>query len=218
MTQPPLSLGPTLAEGESAVEVLESRTVYQDFARVDVYSVRTKKYDGDWSEPYRRDLVSTGGTGHATAAILYEPERDVVLLIEQFRMVNYVNNPKRGWQLEIVAGLIDPGENPDETIVREIREEAGCEVKSLEKIVHFAASPGIYTETVHLYLARVTMASAGVHGLASEGENIRGHVVSFDDALKMADSGFIMDCKTLFAINWLARHRADVRHRWLNET
>jgi ADP-ribose pyrophosphatase len=212
-----LKLGPTLPDHETGVEVLEARTAHQNFTRTDIYKIRTRKYDGEWSEPYRRDVVSTGGSGHATAALLYEPERDVVLLIEQFRMVNYVNNTKRAWQLEIVAGLIDLGETPEETIRRETIEEAGCEVVALEKIAHFAASPGIYSETVHMYLARVTIATAGVHGLASEDEDIRSHVISFDDALSMADNGFIQDAKTLLALNWLARHREAVRHRWLAE-
>ncbi len=213
----PPALGPQLSPAMPLVEVLEQDTEYQGYVRVDVYSIRTRNFNGDWSEPYRRDIVATGESGHATAALLYEPESDSVLLIEQFRMVNFLNTPERAWQLELVAGLIGIGEEPDNTIRREIIEEAGCETSQIEKICIFTPSPGVYSERVHLYLARLPQGiEAGVHGLASEGENIRGHKMSFAQALELSDSGFIEDLKTMYALNWLARRHAAIRQRWLN--
>jgi len=218
MKKPPLTLGPTLAEGEKPVEVIESQTMYENFVRTERYVLRTRRFDGSWTEPYERHVMSTGATGHAVAVLLYEPERDVVMLVEQFRIINYVNKESSAWNLEIVAGLIDQGETADNTARREVEEETGQMPLALEHISSYTSSPGVFTETLQIYIARIsTTDGQTVHGLETEQENIRTHVMSVDDALKLADEGYITDGKTLFALNWFARKHSALRHRWLSQ-
>ena len=218
MRKPPLPLGPAVADGEGLVEVQQARTIYDNFVRTDTYKLRTRKFDGLWSEPYERHVLSTGESGHAAAALLYDPARDVVVLIEQFRIINYLNQRPSAWNLEIVAGLIAAGDTPLDTIRREIAEESGRTAKRIEPIALFTSSPGVFTEMIHMFIAEVEAGLAGeVHGLAAEHENIRVHVLSYADALKLADEGWIDDAKTLLALNWFARKHEAIRHRWLNE-
>lgn len=218
MPKPPLPLGPAVEGNEALVEIEQSRTIYDNFVRTDTYRLRTRKFDGNWSDSYERHVMSTGESGHAAAALLYDPVRDVVVLIEQFRIINYLNQRPSAWNLEIVAGLIAAGDTPLDTARREISEESGRTAKRIEPLAVMTSSPGVFTEMIHLYIAEVEAGLAGeVHGLAAEHENIRVHVLSFADALKLADEGWIEDAKTLLALNWFARKHDAIRHRWLNE-
>jgi ADP-ribose pyrophosphatase len=114
--------------------------------------------------------------------------------------------------------MLAVGEDARTSIEREIREESGHTAKRLEPIGLMAVSPGVFVETVQVFLAEVDAGGAGsVHGLSEEHENIRVHILSFADALKLADEGWIEDGKTLFALNWFARKHDSIRHRWMTE-
>jgi len=112
-----------------------------------------------------------------------------------------------------VAGRIDPGETPEETARREALEEAGLELKGLEFVSRSYASPGNSTEFYHIYvgLADLPEEVAGIAGLDEENEDIRGHVMTFEEALALADADRLQAAPLVLAINWLARHRDRLR-------
>lgn len=218
MTKPPLPiLGLYTDNGQPAVELLKSRILVEDFQRLGSYEVRVQRFDGTWTEPYTRNVLTNGESGDAAVVLPYDPERDAVVLIEQFRLPAFLHQHKAPWLLEIVCGLIGIGESPDIAARRETEEESGCQLRRIEKIGQMFSTPGCLTELLHFYIAEVTAGSSGtVHGMNNEHENIRRHVVPFEDALKLADTGVIEDLKSVFALNWLARHHDSLRHRWLN--
>lgn len=194
------------------IEVLEKTICFKGFFRVEKYRLRHRLFSGDWSQPLVREVFERG---HAAAVLPYDPIRDEVILIEQFR-VGALDAPDGSWLLEIVAGMIEAGETAQDVVKRESIEEADCIISDLIPLYDCFVSPGGTTERVALFCGRVDSTHAGgVHGAAEEGEDIKVHVVSLDTALTLLNSGKITSASAIIALQWLALNRAHVRTQWV---
>lgn len=204
------------------VEVAECRPVFTGYFTVNRYAVRHRRFGGGWTDTFTREVFERG---HAVAVLLYDPIADELVLIEQFRIGGLVAADDPGapgpfpiWMVEIVAGIIDEGETPEEVARRESFEEAGCVVAELEFISRFLLTPGVSSESITLFVARIdASATAGIHGLAHENEDIRVFRVAADDAFRMADEGQIVNATALVALLWFRAHRGSLRDRWLTD-
>lgn len=197
--------------GLKRVEVLKKQTPYRGYFQMDVYRLRHCKFDGGWTEPMTRELFERG---HAAAVLPYDPDRDRVVLIEQFRVGGYAAGVEP-WLIEVVAGIIDEGEDPAEVVHREAMEEAGCEIRDLVPIGTFLMTPGASSETLAMFCGRVDSAGAGgLHGLDHEGEDIRSFVVPADEALPMVMASPCPNANTVIALQWLMLNRTDLKSRW----
>src|SRR5262249_47999497 len=137
------------------------------------------------------------------AVLLFDPVRDAVVLVEQFRAGVY-NAGGEPWLLEIVAGLTEPGESPADVARREAIEEANCTITAIERICHVYTSPGGTSESCTIFCGRVDSTSAGgVHGLADEHEDIRVLVMPRAEAVAGVASGRMINAKTVIALLWL---------------
>ena len=195
----------------SDVEVIERKTVFQGYFRVDRFRLRHKLFAGGWSSEMSREVFERG---HAVTVLPYDPARDEVVLIEQFRPGAFAAG-KNPWLIECVAGIIEDGEMTEDVAYREIVEETGLSVSDLWHMLGMFVSPGAVTEFIELYLGRVDARDAGgVHGLDHEHEDIRVFKCAFGKALDMLDDGRIIDCHTVTSLHWLALHRDEVRARW----
>jgi ADP-ribose pyrophosphatase len=193
------------------VEILEHETAFQGYFRIDRYRLRHRLFAGGWGVPIQRELFERG---HAVGVILYDPDRDLVVLTEQFR-VGALAAGRGPWVTEIVAGIIEHGEAPPDVAKRETQEEAGCAVLDLVPICDYLVSPGGTSETVKLYCARVDARKAeGIHGLPEEGEDIRVWSVPLAKALEDLAAGRVTNSMTLIALQWLALNHAALRKRW----
>ncbi|HOG47827.1 MAG TPA: NUDIX domain-containing protein [Anaerolineae bacterium] len=184
------------------VEVLESARVYEGFISLDRALVCYERFDGTMSAPASRLVAERGD---AVGVLLYDAERDEVVLVEQFRYPAY-SRGEQAWLLEIVAGTCPLDQDPLEVARREVREEAGYEVQALEHLGSCFLSPGGSTERVHIYQTGVavdvrTWAGGGVPG---EGEDTRLCIVPREEALGLVRRGAIADAKTIIAL--LAMH------------
>nr|WP_185961234.1 NUDIX domain-containing protein [Telmatospirillum sp. J64-1] len=196
------------------VEVVERSTVYQGYFHIDRYRLRHRRHDGGWSDEISREIFERG---HAVAVLLYDPDRDKVALVEQFRP-GALAAGWSPWLIEPVAGIIEEGETAISVAHRESREEAGCEVIELVPIARYLVSPGGSSETVELFCGRVNCEHlGGIHGVASEGEDIRVLVVPADEAIAWLGEGRANNAMTLIALQWLALNRSMLRRRWLDE-
>jgi ADP-ribose pyrophosphatase len=196
---------------EMQVEVLERGTDYKGHLRIDRLSLRHSLFGGGWSEPFTRELMVRGD---AVAVLLYDPDRDTLVMIEQFRVGAHAAGVP-GWMMEVVAGLVDKGRGRDEVARAECREEAGCEVEDLFPVLDFLPSPGACDERLYLYCGRVDSRKAqGIHGLDEEHEDIRVEVVPAATALQWVDDNRIANAATLVALLWFARNRESLRRRW----
>ena len=194
------------------VELIEKQAAFCGYFRIDRLRLRFPLYEGGMSREVEREVLERG---QVAAVLLVDPDRDCVVLIEQFRPGPYAAG-EPPWLIEAVAGVIEGGESAEELARREAREEANCEITDLFPIIRFFTSPGASTESVALFCGRVDSSDAGgVHGLAEEGEDIRVLVVSVDEALSLLREGRIVNAKTIIALQWLASNYDKVRKRWL---
>ena len=195
----------------SVVEIVKRDNGYQGFYRLDRVHLRHELFAGGMSREISRELF----VRHDAVCVLpYDPQRDEVVLIEQFR-VGALGKAQTPWLIELVAGLIDKDEQPEEVAHREGEEEAGLTFSSLWPITRYFPSPGGSTEFVHLYLGRCDSSNAGgLHGLEEEAEDIRVTVWACEDALQAVRDGRISNAASIIALQWLALNRAEVRGLW----
>jgi ADP-ribose pyrophosphatase len=202
-------VNPSLSDEKA--ELVERVVAFQGYFRIGRYSFRHSLYQGGQSPVIVREVFERG---HAAAVLPYDPLRDEVVLIRQFRAGSYVAG-RHPWCWETVAGIIEEGETPEQVVRREAVEEASLEISDLIPIHNLIASPGACSETCTLFLGRVDAATAGgVFGLESEGENILVKTVPFAEARNMLDRGDIDNATALIALQWLALHRDEIRDRW----
>lgn len=193
------------------IEIIENKPVHQGYFRVDRYSLKHKLFDGNTSALLRREVMERG---HAAAVLPYDPDRERVVLIEQFR-IGAMTADYAPWQLECIAGIIEPDELIEDVIQREAMEEAGCTIEEIEPIAHYLSSPGATSETVALFCGRTDSKNlGGIHGLAEEGEDIRVHTFPFPRIVEMVSSGQITNGMTLIALQWLLLHHDKVASKW----
>ena len=196
------------------VEIIERAAVYQGYFRVDRYRLRHRLFAGGMSMPITREVLERG---HAVAVLPYDPIRDEVVLIEQFRVGAYAAG-RPPWLIEIVAGIIEPGETSAAVARRETEEEAGLQLGRLEPVADVLASPGGTSESVAIFCGEADAGRAdGIHGLDAEGEDIRVVRMAANDTIAALDNGRIVAAPAVIALQWLALNREDLRRRWVPE-
>lgn len=194
------------------VEIVEKRTIWQGYFKMVKYFFRHRLYAGGQSALIERELFERG---HAVAVIPYDPITDEVVLIEQFR-VGALAGKQTPWLIEVVAGIIEEGEEPVDVAQRELAEESGLSAISIEQVMSFLTSPGGTSERIDLFLAHVDSTTASkIAGLEDEGEDIKVLRLNVDDAIAALDSGLIINGPTVIALQWLARHLSCVRKDFL---
>lgn len=193
-------------------EILDTHTVYDGFFKLERYELKHTLFAGGWSQPLQRELFRRN---NCVGVLLYDPNRDEVVMLEQFR-VGAMLHTEQAWLLEIVAGGIEEGETPEEVAYREAEEEAGCTIEELILISEFYTSPGGASEKLSLFCGKVDSTNVGgIYGLAEEDEDILVSVISFDEAYNLLEQGRIESGIPIIAIQWLALNRDKLRAKWL---
>ena len=192
--------------------VINKTLLAKGFLKLEAFELKHELFDGGESQLLVRELLDRG---QAAAVLPYDPVRDELVLIEQFRIgaLDEANGP---WVIEIIAGLQEPGEPADELVHREAEEEAGCVITDLIPVHYYYSSPGSSNEKIQIYFARTeTEGLGGIHGIDEEGEDIRVHVVSSETAFEWLDNGRIDSALPIIALQWFRLNRDSVRERWL---
>ncbi len=185
------------------VDIIEDLQVFSGYCPIKRYRLRFKLFAGGLSNVFSREVLYRPP---AAAVLLYDKSMDSVLLIEQFRVGAL--GEKSPWVLEIVAGVIDENDNAEETAYRESLEEAGCEILTLIPIHTCIVSPGVSSEISHIYCGLTKLSNKHTyHGLLEEGEDIKTHIISTNDALAWLKQGKIKTAPAIIALQWLALNR-----------
>jgi ADP-ribose pyrophosphatase len=195
----------------SEIEILSKHTVYNGYFRIDEYVLRHGRFDGGLTGSMKREVFERG---HAAAVLPYDPERDLFVLCQQFRVGAYCAGAEP-WQIECVAGIIEDGETPEDVARRETEEECGCIPMDLIPIQRYLVSPGGASETAMLYLGRVSAENAGgIFGVPSEGEHIKVFTATSAQLRQLLDEGRIGNAATLISTQWFFLNQERVRAIW----
>jgi len=191
------------------VEIVKKWASHEGFFRLDKYRLRHALFNGGMSREMSRELFERG---HAVVMMPYDPVRDELVLIEQFR-IGAIHDPQGPWLTEMIAGMIGEGETAQDVARREAIEEAGCEVSQLLPISRYYVSPGGTTETIELFcgLIDTEQVEEGIYGLDEENEDIRVLKVSFDQAVQWLNEGRINSAAPIIALQWLMMNRERLR-------
>ncbi|TVV44838.1 NUDIX domain-containing protein [Thalassolituus sp. C2-1] len=195
--------GSHVAFDRNDVEVAARDVAFNGFFRIEKIRLRHRMFTGGWSGYFERELFERG---EAVCVLLFDPQRDCVVLTEQFR-IGALADEHSPWLLELVAGMVEPGESYAEVARRETEEEAGCSFNELLPICNYWVSPGGTSERVQLYCALIDSEGVGgIHGLADENEDIRLARMSFSEAYAAVENGRINNAATIMALQWLHIH------------
>ena len=196
--------------GEKA-ELIERTVAFQGYFRITRYLFRHSLYQGGQSGEIQREVFERG---QAAAVLPYDPLRDEVVLIRQFRAGSYVAG-RHPWSWEIVAGIVEEGETAQDVALREAAEEASVKILELVRMYSVMLSPGACSETCTSFVGRIDATGVGgIFGLASENENILVKAMPFAEARAMLDRDEIDNSVAVMALQWLALHRDEMRNRW----
>lgn len=182
----------------ASVQIKKEEILSDEHYTLKKYTFDIQKKNGEWEEQSREVFDH----GNAATVLLYNPDEKIILLTKQFRIASYVNGNTTGMLVETPAGLLEEGEAPDKTMLREIKEETGYEVTTVKKIFEAYSSAGAFTELIHFYLAPYSknqkVNKGG--GLEEEGEEINVLEIAFDEAVQMMKKGEIKDAKTILLL------------------
>jgi ADP-ribose pyrophosphatase len=198
------------------VSVKPVKNLYKGFFQVDLYQFEHALFAGGKSELISREILERGD---AIAVLPYDPVSDTVLLIEQIR-IGAIKSKHSPWLLECIAGMTDGSDDYESVVKKEAYEEAGLNLTELEFMLSYLSSPGGTTERLHLYLARADLSEveSGVYGLETEGEDIKTHVLSVDDALTRLNNGEMDNAATVICMQWLALNHEKMKHKWTDSS
>lgn len=184
------------------VTIMDRKTVYHGFAKVEQVTLAHRLFDDEqFCQPLKRELVRRP---KAAGVLLYDSKHQLFALIEQFR-IGAIDDPHSAWQLEVVAGLIDEGETPEQAAIREAFEEAGVHLDQLQHLFDFYPSAGGCDEFFYLYAADTDLSQInGIFGAANEGENIRLHVLTYPHInTLLMNSNRLQNSPVIIALQWL---------------
>ena len=196
------------------IEIISEETVYSGFFTLKKINFKHALFNGGVSGIVTRELLVKGA---ASAVIAYDPKLDTVVLVEQVRIGAFDPTlDKSPWLLELIAGMVEEGEKPEEVAIRESEEEAGVQVTNLQHALSVWDSPGGVIERIHLFAGQVDSTKAkGIHGLAEEHEDIRVHVVSRAEAYAKVCHGDIDNGIAVMGLQWLELNYKKLQQQWL---
>ncbi|MCW2257930.1 ADP-ribose pyrophosphatase [Providencia alcalifaciens] len=194
------------------VEIISKRKLFNGFFQMVECRFRHRLFEGGWSQEITREVFERG---HAGVILPYDPITDSVVLIEQIRLPA-IETSETPWLLEAIAGMIEPNETVLDVIHREADEEAGLVIGRTEKALSYLSSPGGTSERMYVYVGEVDSSQAsGIHGLKSENEDIRVHVVSREQAYQWVEDGVIDNAATVIVIQWLQLNFQKLTKKWV---
>lgn len=208
-TLPKAGAAAAMDAAPAAVETVSLTRPYASYFGIEAMVARHETFAGGMSAPLVRAAFVSGD---AVTVLPYDPARDEVLLIAQWRAGPHARGDSHPWPLEVIAGRLDAEESAEDAARREAREEAGLELTALEPIGGYYPSPGVMAEHITSYLALADLSGAGgVHGLEAEGEDIAAIRLGFDEAMALLDRGAVNSATAMISLLQLARRRDALR-------
>lgn len=194
------------------VNILQRERILDSYLKVERWSIRHSAHRGGWIGPMVREFVERPS---AVAVLPYDPMNEKILLIEQFRLPAHVAGMP-GWQRELIAGLNDKGEDPEQIARREALEEANCQLGELKLAYHYLLCPGMTTETLYSFVGHFdsTAWQGDVHGLTIEHEDIRATLHDVAEIPRILAEGHTGNGILILALQWFMLNHRQLRSAW----
>lgn len=180
--------------------------LHDEYFQIKRVTLSHPSYTGETIGPFTREIFERG---HAVICLPYDPNRDEVVLIEQFRPGPFVHGNDKCWLIESVAGIIEAGETAEDVAIRETQEEAGCEITQLFDAGFYYPTSGASTESMQCFVGLCDTSNVGgVHGLEEESEDIRAFSYPFKEALAACQAGKFQNMSLVVMLQWLALNKS----------
>lgn len=194
------------------VEVISKDTLFSGYAHLYGYQLRHRKFNGEISPVIHREVLDRG---NSVVCLPYDPLRDEVVLVEQFRPGAYAAGVEKCWLTEAVAGIVKQGEILENVAVRECLEETGCHISQLTLMGNFMPSAGGSSELCVIFVGRCDSSHISeYHGLEHEAEDIRTFTLPFKEAYRLAKDGKFVSLPLVCALFFLASQKNDLCKLW----
>ncbi|TDL89142.1 NUDIX domain-containing protein [Meridianimarinicoccus aquatilis] len=206
-TTPRKSLG---GFDESNLNIQSTKRPYARYFAVEDYVYSHDRFDGTDSGPLDRACFIAAD---AVTVLPYDPVRDCVLVVEQVRVSPIGRADPSPWLPEPVAGRIEPGDTPEDTAHKETWEEAGLKLSALHAVADYYPTTGAFSEYIYSYIgiADLPESAAGLGGLATEGEDIRGHIMPRTELLALIAEGRAPVGTLQLSVFWLELNHSRLR-------
>ena len=185
---------------QDRVRIVETRVLSDDWYLLKKTTFDFLRRDGVW----QRQSRETYDRGDGATILLFNRQRQKVVLTRQFRFPVFVNGHD-GMLIEAAAGLLDNA-SPEERIRAEAEEETGYIVQNVQKVFEAYMSPGSVTEKLHFFIgeyqAYERVSNGG--GVEAEGEDLEVIELPLADALRAVSQGTIVDAKTIMLLQFVA--------------
>jgi len=183
----------------SNYKINKIKKLYDGFFKLHEINFDHKKHDGQWNNNVSREIFSGA---HVSILLPYDPIKKTILLLKQFRagVIKRGNNPII---TEIVAGIIDKGENAEEAAKRECKEETGCEVNKIVDIFSYYPAPGSSESYYHFFLGEINaFEGERIMGQKNENEDILVKSYHVDEVRNLLEQKKIINGVTIIALQW----------------
>lgn len=194
------------------LDVLSDEVAYAGRFALQIVRFRQARFDG---APGRELTWELWRRGRGVAVLPYDPWGDRIALIEQFRLPAHAAGLDPV-MVEIVAGLLEEGEEPEAAAARECAEESGLVPDRMERIGRYMLMQGGCDETMFFFCGRVRIAddAATAHGLDQEGEDIRLLTMPAEQGFEWLDSNRVENATAAVCLHWLRQNRERLRREW----
>ena len=194
------------------VELILREIPFKGYFQVSRYHLRHTQFKGGMGPRISREVFERG---HAVCVVPYDPIRDEIALIEQFRPGAYAAGYPDPWLIEVVAGIIDANETLEDVARRESLEETGLTISALDYLGKHYMTPGGSSESIAMYAGCADFTRlGGLHGMADEGEDIRVFAVPAREAIAMVHDNRIRNAMTALALLLFESRRQVLRRDW----
>lgn len=183
---------------------INTRILSDNWAVLKKLTYELLRKDGTWETQVREAY----DRGNGATILLYNTQKNSLILTRQFRIPTYLNGNETGLMIETCAGKVEKDEDPQTCIIREVEEETGFRVPHVQKVLESYMSPGSVTENIYFYTApyNESMRVNSGGGKVSEQENIEVLEMSFPDACKLLAENKIRDGKTIILLQYAELH------------
>jgi ADP-ribose pyrophosphatase len=170
------------------IKVLQSKKIYEGFLSINQIECLLNN-----NKTIKREEILKNGKSGSAAIVLPLIGKTDTLLVVQPRVLT-----SNTIGIELPAGYIEQGEDPEIAAIRELKEETGFIPKKIEKIASYYQDQGCSRALNHSFIG-YDCKTVGAQSLDKD-EYIRFFQCRYEEALELIDMGYINDANSILTL------------------